>query len=106
MTPWVGVRESQSTLYGVAPWLGLGTRNPRFVVWPLELGLETLNPRFVAWIYTEELAIVNLIAEEEGIPVPMKTPFSHAAVPRCPTKCHNLVAVVPCVCGGNANMNI
>ena len=28
---------------------GLGTRNPCFVVWPLELGLGTLNPRFVAW---------------------------------------------------------
>ena len=27
---------------------GLGTFNPRFVVWPLELGLGTPNPRFVA----------------------------------------------------------
>ena len=29
--------------------LVLGTLHPRFVVWPLELGLGTLNPRLVAW---------------------------------------------------------
>ena len=33
----------------VALELGLGTRNPRFIAWPLELGLGTGNPRFVVW---------------------------------------------------------
>ena len=34
------------------------------------------------------------------------THFSHAMVPRCPTKCPNPTTGFPRVCGGNANVNI
>ena len=43
----LGTRNSRFVVWPLE--LRLGTLNPRFVVWPLELGLGTLNPRFVVW---------------------------------------------------------
>ena len=49
MAPRVGLGTLNPRFVACPLELGLGTHNPRCVVWPLELGLGTHNPRFVAW---------------------------------------------------------